>query len=436
MTRLSRADIALALMYHRWCRASQHLPVHPEATACVCMRCHFRRQNALFWASIPPTNTMSAVNFVRATSADDGNDSDTINPHYDEYGNDHSVGIFAHDHLVIPETPLLQESQPQIPVRGRARARPAGSSLQQQLQQAGLQHLVASSASQAAGPASALAPPPPTLQQVHPHVSTRLDDDFNRVVDINWMACSALEMYEVLTSQHLQCGAFNSMSYVLRHAVGQLLGTLKPFIPETDIAALTKLAVKASPQLQAAFEKCCKAVGVLSSLRRHMTTYTAAKANAVRVKPGSFPEVNAVAQDTCRLASFMVDPRCIEIFGRMANPRQDRLSVDFPELRIVEVKQRLMEEFTKDFFNNPDVSPQSNPSIVAWCNVEYDAHPAPPVPRDWMWVRANDHVPRVSCFNMFTGIAQNCGDQNSHGGVAYKLRQEWRPRQQLGSPRS
>jgi hypothetical protein len=91
-----------------------------------------------------------------------------------------------------------------------------------------------------------------------------------------------------------------------------------------------------------------------------------------------------------------------------------------------------MEEFTTDFFNNPDVSPQSNPSIGAWCTVEYDAHPAPQVPRDWKWVCANDHVPRVSFFNMFTGIAQNCGDQNSYGGVACKLQQEWRPRQQLG----
>ena len=92
---------------------------------------------------------MSALNFVRATSAGDGNDSDTINPNYDEYGNEHSVGIFAqpfaHDHLVIPETPLLQESQPQMPVRGRARAR-TPVSLQQQLEQAGLQHLAPASA--------------------------------------------------------------------------------------------------------------------------------------------------------------------------------------------------------------------------------------------------------------------------------------------------
>jgi len=98
-THILAAPPAVRAMYHRWCRASQHLPSHAPLAACICMRCHFRRQNASFWSSIPviPDETMCAMHFNRQpfTSAD-GNDSDTIEPvSFEDGGNRaHYAGIY------------------------------------------------------------------------------------------------------------------------------------------------------------------------------------------------------------------------------------------------------------------------------------------------------------------------------------------------------
>lgn len=209
------------------------------------------------------------------------------------------------------------------------------------------------------------------------------------MVHVNWAACTASQLYAIVTSPHLMCGAFKSMAFVLKHAITQLTSNLMPFLPDQDYQALKRLdSKKPTPALQAAFEKCCHATGIMVKLRAAMTAYTALKTNVVRVRPGVLPAVNTTVQDTLRLASFMVDPRCVDIFGRMANPAQDRLALQFPTLRVVEVKQRLFQEFTTEFFMNPDVTPQSNPDISAWCHVDYCVARPPAADRNWIWVGA------------------------------------------------
>jgi len=117
-----------------------------------------------------------------------------------------------------------------------------------------------------------------------------------------------------------------------------------------------------------------------------MATYTATKSNTVRFKPGIMPEVNNGLVDTLRLASIMVDPRCVELFGRMANPRQDRLALDFPELRIQAVKQKLLELLSTDFFNNTAYSPMSQPNVSQWCEGVFFDVSVPREQRNWMWL--------------------------------------------------
>jgi hypothetical protein len=90
--------------------------------------------------------------------------------------------------------------------------------------------------------------------------------------------------------------------------------------------------------------------------------------------------------DTLRLASIMVDPRCVELFGRMANPSQDRLALDFPELRIQAVKQQLLELLTVHYVNNHSFSPASQPNISQWCDGTAIDVRRPHESRSWMWV--------------------------------------------------
>jgi hypothetical protein len=108
--------------------------------------------------------------------------------------------------------------------------------------------------------------------------------------------------------------------------------------------------------------------------------------NAVRFKSGVIPEVNGAMVDTLRLASIMVDPRCVELFGRMANPSQDRLALDFPELRIQAVKQQLLELLTSHYVNNGDFSPLAQPNISQWCDGATIDVTRPHESRTWMWV--------------------------------------------------
>jgi hypothetical protein len=342
---------------------------------------------------------MCAMHFNRQPFASaDGNDSDTIEPvSFDAFGND----LFCYDdhNNIVPETPMPVYAGGGGPARHRGPTPPV--SIHALMAQTGITFadpvLQAQSGMSCADPvattALALAPhsaPVITLQSVHPHVSRASDEDFNDKAAVDWPSCTVQQLYEVCTSQYLQCGQMKSMAFVLQHAVKQLTTVLCPFIPEIDLQVLKKLTekgVKPNQQLLVAFEACCKAKGVISSLRTAMATYTAAKANVIRVKPGSFPELNQTVQDTLRLAAFMVDPRCLEIFGRMANPAQDRLAVQFPELRIVQVKQQLLEQFTSQFMNNVDVTPQAAPDISAWCELDYNVAMPPTTVRNWIWVR-------------------------------------------------
>lgn len=117
-----------------------------------------------------------------------------------------------------------------------------------------------------------------------------------------------------------------------------------------------------------------------------MASYNTKSCNVIKFKPGVITEANANLLDTLRLASIMVDPRCMALFGRMANPAQDRLAVDFPELRIQAIKQKLLEILAHDFVNNVNFNPNCQPDIQHWCEgADYDvSHPQEA--RSWIWV--------------------------------------------------
>ena len=76
----------------------------------------------------------------------------------------------------------------------------------------------------------------------------------------------------------------------------------------------------------------------------------------------------------------------MELFGRMANPSQDKIALDFPELRIQAVKQQLLQLLTDSFFNNHSFSPQHQPDISSWYpSSNYDvSHPHER--RTWIWI--------------------------------------------------
>jgi hypothetical protein len=70
----------------------------------------------------------------------------------------------------------------------------------------------------------------------------------------------------------------------------------------------------------------------------------------------------------------------------MANPAQDRIALDFPELRIAAVKQQLMEIFTSEYFNNCSFSPTHQPDITAWYpDSSFDVS-RPHERRTWIWI--------------------------------------------------
>ena len=72
----------------------------------------------------------------------------------------------------------------------------------------------------------------------------------------------------------------------------------------------------------------------------------------------------------------------------MANPAQDKIALDFPELRIAAVKQQLLELFTQDYFNNPSFSPTHQPDVTAWypdSSCVFDVS-RPHERRTWIWI--------------------------------------------------
>ena len=56
-----------------------------------------------------------------------------------------------------------------------------------------------------------------------------------------------------------------------------------------------------------------------------------------------------------------------------------------------------MERMTRDFINNHDFVPQSNPSIAEWCDVDFDASVVGPDPRTWVWVSTKMQQIKCMC---------------------------------------
>jgi hypothetical protein len=90
------------------------------------MRCHFRRQHASFWASIPDQDAMSGLDFNRRASCNDGSDDETIPPSYDING---SLPAFDDDFVLsaLVQESLLPDGQPDSQPRPQQQQRGAHS---------------------------------------------------------------------------------------------------------------------------------------------------------------------------------------------------------------------------------------------------------------------------------------------------------------------
>ena len=76
----------------------------------------------------------------------------------------------------------------------------------------------------------------------------------------------------------------------------------------------------------------------------------------------------------------------MDLFGRMANPSQDKIALEFPELRIQAVKQQLLQLLTDSFFNDFTFSPLHQPDVSAWYpGSNYDVS-RPFERRTWIWI--------------------------------------------------
>ena len=209
------------------------------------------------------------------------------------------------------------------------------------------------------------------------------------------------------------------MAYVIAHAVKQLTGALQCFCPaqSAELKKITAKQIKPSSDLRSAFEACCCATGVLHSLRAAMVLYTSAKSNVVKFKAGVVPELNSALNDTLRVAAMMIDPACVDLFGRMANPRQDRMALDNPELRIASVKQQLMEEITSFYFNSVNWAPASIPDISSWCpDINIDVT-VPGERRTWIWVASKIQYIKTGMTTLLSNF--NKSGQSQHVYVAF-----------------
>ncbi len=245
------------------------------------------------------------------------------------------------------------------------------------------------------------------IPAMYPHCIRQFSEDFESSLLVNWHLCTAGQIYDILSSPHMMCGRAQSMAYPMKFAIGILTSELACFCP-TDSKALkdmTSKSIKNGSVLRTAFENCCSGTGVLESLKRSLTKYTQNKANVVKWKPGIVPEENPNLLDQLRLASIMIDPRfdsfflfiyyfmcsshvcrCMELFGRMANPSQDKIALEFPELRIQAVKQQLLQLLTDSFFNDFNFSPLHQPDVSAWYpGSNYDVS-RPFERRTWIWI--------------------------------------------------
>ena len=316
----------------------------------------------------------------------------------------------SNSHIIVPGTQLETFSTFS---GGAAAADSSGSlSVHDLIRNAGIQLApVPHPSSRAATPTSFAQPASSSqpasdlgIPAMYPHCTRVFSGDFDYNLEVNWNHCSAGQIYDICASPHMKCGQAASMAYLLKHAISTLTGELAVFCPNESKAlkeATTK-TVKLGPALRNMFENCCAGVGVLESLRRTLAKYTQSKANTIRWRPGVVAEENPNLLDQLRLASIMIDPRfvlfliasiyiyymnrCMELFGRMANPSQDRIAVEFPELRIAAVKQQLLQLLTDAYFNDMNFSPQHQPDIVSWFpGTNYDVS-RPHERRTWIWI--------------------------------------------------
>lgn len=225
---------------------------------------------------------------------------------------------------------------------------------------------------------------------LYPFVTRVFDSDSDAFAMVKWHLCSSQNVWDICTSAHLFSGCSKSMAWYLQFAVKQLLGDLRPFIKDAVHVVLVNLTggtrgISVTTKLHESFIQCLNCAGVLDAMRSALTRYNAQKAYVIRFKPFVFPEVSPVLVDTLRVAAMMVDPSCMHLFGQLANPQQDKAAVDFPELRIVAVRQRLLEQIASEFFNNTMWSPQANPDISSWTNMDLDVS-VPHEQRSWIWI--------------------------------------------------
>ncbi len=235
-------------------------------------------------------------------------------------------------------------------------------------------------------------PLPDTLQPLYPHVYRSYTDDMDAFAVIDWTMCSAANIWAIITSPHFSVGATKTMTYIQNFAIKtQLLSALKHFLGQSRVEALKvhvsgERGIKVSPELERLFLDACSVTGVLEALQSALITYNITQNHMIRFKSGVFAEVSSVQQWTARVAALMVEPCLQDDFHNMSNANPSRLAVQEPSLRITNNRQRILENITKDYVNNPSFMPQANPSIASWCNDDYDSSVVGKEPRSWLWV--------------------------------------------------
>jgi hypothetical protein len=233
---------------------------------------------------------------------------------------------------------------------------------------------------------------PEELRALYPFVSRGWTDDRDAFAVIEWTKCSAKNLWAILSSQHLATGSTKSMAFVLNFVVrNQLTGHLKHFLGSDKLDAFRShlshpRGIQISDGLERLFLDSCSIPGVLPALCSALATYNITQNHVIRFKNGVFPEVSSVQLWTARVASIMVEPCLQEEFHAMANASTDRLAVHEPFLRINAAKQRALERITREYVNNPEFVPQSNPSIQEWCETDYDVSRVGSDHRSWIWV--------------------------------------------------
>jgi hypothetical protein len=233
---------------------------------------------------------------------------------------------------------------------------------------------------------------PEELRALYPFVSRGWTDDQDAFAVIEWTKCTAKNLWAILSSQHLASGSTKSMTFVLNFAVrNQLTGHLKHFLGSDKLEVFRHhlthpRGIQISPAIERLFLDSCSIAGVLPALCSALASYNITQNHVIRFKNGVFPEVSSVQLWTARVASIMVEPCLQEEFHAMANASTDRLAVHEASLRINAAKQRALERITREYVNNPDFVPQSNPSIEEWCQTDYDVSRIGSDHRSWIWV--------------------------------------------------